>query len=104
MPAIDRWHNRREKQNYVSAYLSVVCLIRVLPVHVLSIGLVREIPHVSHSFFFKSAHDVRIQCREQFAVFDQRCFTSTTISRLLPAEEEICWGEGVGRKYVVPRE
>ena len=68
-------------------------MIDVLPAHVFFIGFVRQISYISHLFFFEPLHNVRIQSREKFAVFNQRCFTSTAISGLFDAEEENLWGE-----------
>ena len=85
----------RSKACNAHAYLLAVRIINVLPIHVLVIGLVRQISGVSNLLLFKFPYNIRVQLGEKFTVFHQNCFTTTAISRLFQAEKENLW-RGVG--------
>jgi len=60
----------------------------VLPVHVLFIGLVWQVSHVANVSLFKPSYNFRVQFGEEFAVFNQNCFTATAICGFFQAEKE----------------
>jgi len=62
--------------------------MNVLPAHVLFIGFVWQVSDVAHLSLFKLSHNFGVQFGEEFAVFNQRCFTTTAIYRFFQAEKE----------------
>ena len=81
------------KRKHAAAYRSVVCVVHVLPVQVLFIGFVWEVSDVAHLFLFKLSHKCRVQFGEEFAVFNQRCFTATAICGFFQAKKRKAVGE-----------
>ena len=80
--------SRRCALKDVPSYLSVVRVIHVLPVHVLFIGFVWQVSDVTHLSLFKLSYNFGVQFGEEFAVFNQSCFTATAICGFFQAEKE----------------
>ena len=72
----------------VPAYLPVFCVIHVLPAQVLFIGFVWKVSEVAHLSLFKLSYNFGVQFGEEFAVFNQNCFTATAICGFFQAEKE----------------
>ena len=68
------------------------CYTRVASL-VLVVGFVWHISEVAHLFLFKLSHNFGVQLGEEFAVFNQNCFTATAICGFFQAEKENLLGK-----------
>jgi len=67
--------------------------MNVLPAHVLFIGFVWQVSDVAHLSLFKFSYNFGVQFRQEFAVFNQNCFSATAIGGFFQAEKENLQGK-----------
>jgi len=60
----------------------------VLPAQVLFIEFVWQVSEIAHLSLFKLLYNFGVQSGEEFAVFNQNCFTTTAICGFFQAEKE----------------